>query len=200
VPRVRKTEQPSGRLARVLADYTARNEPRVSVRHNIKAGIGTFVALLALGTLLERAGLPLLITSFGASTLLLFGRPSSPLAQPANLFGGYAIGATTAFLSALLFPGVLWATAISLGLSLMLMTYFRVTHPPAGAIPLIAFADPVHVVTLVEALLVGSVALLLLALVYHRIPPRQTYPAGPAARLGGPPRRRRRIDSPAAPR
>lgn len=192
MPRIRIPDEPHGQVGRVWAGFTARNEPRVSLRHNVKTGIGAFFAILALGALLERIGLPLLITSFGASTLLLLGRPSSPLAQPANLFGGYAIGATTAFLAASLFPGVLWATAVSLGLSLMLMTYFRVTHPPAGAIPLIAFADPVHIVTLVEAIGVSAVALLLLALIYHRIPPRQTYPAGPAARIGGTPRRRQR--------
>jgi CBS-domain-containing membrane protein len=163
-------------MKRYLGDFFARCEPRISPSHNIKHGIGAFGAILMLGLLLDRTGLPLLVTSFGASTMLLLGRPSSPLAQPANLFGGYAIGATTAFLAAMIFPGVLWATAVSLGLALMLMTFFRVTHPPAGAIPLIAFADPVGMLQLVEAVGVGSCSLLALAFVYHRIPPRQAYP------------------------
>jgi CBS-domain-containing membrane protein len=56
------------------------------------------------------------------------------------------------------------------------MRSLRVTHPPAGAIPLLAFAEPVAVLTLLEAVIVGSVTLVLLALGYHRLPPRQVYP------------------------
>jgi CBS-domain-containing membrane protein len=166
------------RIALVAASFTDRNEPPVGFRLNLKHGVGAFLSILVLGALLERTSLPLLIAPFGASTLLLFGRPQSPLAQPANLFGGYLIGASTAFVSAALFPGVLWATATSLGLALMLMSFFRVTHPPAGAIPLIAFADPVGILTLVVAVGIGSATLLVLAVAYHRIPPCQVYPAG----------------------
>ncbi len=162
-----------------VAPFLARHEPEVSLRHNLKSGIGAFCAVLFLGFMLQRTELPLLIAPFGASTLLLFGRPSSPLAQPANLFGGYLIAGLSAYIAASIFPGVLWTTAVSLGVSFMLMTFFRVTHPPAGAIPLIAFASPVDVLFLVEAVAVGAVTLTLLALIYHRIPPRQTYPSPP---------------------
>lgn len=166
------------RFGKMVAPFVARHEPRVGFRLNLKHGVGAFFAILVLGYLLDSTGLPLLIAPFGASTLLLFGRPSSPLAQPANLIGGYLIGATTAFISAALFPGVLWATASSLGLALMLMSLLRVTHPPAGAIPLIAFADPVEIMTVIGAVVVGSIAMTILAVLYHRIPPRQPYPCG----------------------
>lgn len=164
------------RLKGFLGWLLGRHEPGVSFGLNLKQGIGALFAILTLGVLLDRTGLPLLIAPFGASTLLLFGRPSSPLAQPANLFGGYLISATMAFLSVELFPGVLWATAISLAATLMLMSALRLTHPPAGAIPLIAFSGALDLWTLIEAVAVGSVTLMCLALIYHRIPPRQTYP------------------------
>jgi CBS-domain-containing membrane protein len=164
------------RLAAWLARLLQRQEPPVSFRLTCKHALGAFGAILLLGLLLDRTGLPLLIAPFGASTLLIFGRPSSPLAQPVNIVCGYGIGASTGFVSAMLFPGILPATAVSLGLALMLMSFFRVTHPPAGAIPLITFADPIGVLAVIEAVAVGATTLVLLGLVYHRIPPCQTYP------------------------
>lgn len=168
--------KPNGRLGRTLSHLTARHEPRVGLRLNLKHGLGAFLAILSLGSLLPMTGLPLLIAPLGASTLLLFGRPSSPLAQPSNLIGGYLVGATSALAAASLFPGILLATAVSIGLALMMMTLLRVTHPPAGAIPLIAFADPSNFGDVLLGVTVGAVALMLLALIYHRIPPRQSYP------------------------
>ena len=167
------------RFAAAIAPFLRRHEPDSPFRLNLKQGLGAFLAIVSLGLLLDGTGLPLLIAPFGASTLLLFGRPASPLAQPINLFGGYLIGGSVAFASAALFPGVLWATAISLGISLMLMTALRVTHPPAGAMPLIAFHGEIDFLMLAEALALGSVALVVLALIWHRIPPRQGYPSGP---------------------
>ena len=167
------------RLAAALGPFLRRTEPDSPFRLNLKQGLGAFVAIVALGLLLDSTGLPVLIAPFGASTLLLFGRPSSPLAQPINVFGGYMIGGSVAFLSAAFFPGVLWATAVSLGVGLMLMTLLRVTHPPAGAMPLIAFHGEVDFLMLAEGIAVGGSALVIIALIWHRIPPRQAYPSSP---------------------
>jgi CBS-domain-containing membrane protein len=164
------------RLLRFLAQFVARPEPAVGWRLITKHTIGVFFAVLLLGAMLNQTSLPLLLAPFGASTLLLFGRPKSPLAQPANVIGGYLICAASALIAATLLPGVLWGTAASLALALTAMSRFRLTHPPAGALPLIAFADPQTLYVVVEAIVVGSVTLILLATLYHRIPPRQRYP------------------------
>lgn len=159
-----------------LSELLARHEPRVPLRYSLKAGIGALLAILILGMLLESTGLPLLIAPFGASTILVFGRPRGVLAQPVNVVAGYTIAASVAFGASQLFPGVLWATGASIGLSLVLMRVLRVTHPPAGAIPLLAFGETIEVLALLEAVMLGSVILVGLALVWHRLPPRQNYP------------------------
>lgn len=164
------------RWRRIAARFVARPEPAVDWRLNLKHGIGAFLAVLLLGALLIRTDLPLLVPPFGASTLLLFARPSSPLAQPANVIGGYLIAVVSAYACAALFPGVLWATAAALGVSITAMSRLRVTHPPAGAIPLIAFADPLSMFAVMEAIAIGVAVLLILATLYHMIPPRQRYP------------------------
>lgn len=161
-----------GALRRLLA----RHEPEPDARQTAKAAVCAFLAILLLGLLFDWTGLPLLIGPFGASTILLFARPEGVLAQPANVLGGYLIAAAAALVAAEFFPGMLWATAVSTGASLFAMAMLRLTHPPAGAIPLIVFGDEAHIVELVVAVAVGGVALVAMALVVHRLPPRRPYP------------------------
>jgi CBS-domain-containing membrane protein len=167
---------PRGAAPGFLARLLARHEPRANLPQTLKAGLFAGLAILGLGLMFDATGLPLLIGPFGASTILLFGRPNGVLAQPANVVGGYLIAACVAFVAAEFFPGVLWATAFSTGLSLILMASVRLTHPPAGAIPLIVFGDEAEVINLVVAIVVGSLVLVAMAIVVHRIPPRRGYP------------------------
>jgi CBS-domain-containing membrane protein len=118
----------------------------------------------------------LLIAPLGATAVLLFGQPASPLAQPINIFGGYLLATVIAVTAALAFPGLWLAAAIAVGLAIAVMLALRVTHPPAGAVPLVALAAPTQSASLFVTILVACVSLVGLALVHHRIPPRVQYP------------------------
>lgn len=82
---------------------------------------------------------PLLIGSFGASAVLLFATPQSPLAQPRNVLGGHIISALVGVTI-----GFITGDSIALGASLAVssaiaMMYLTDTlHPPGGATALIA--------------------------------------------------------------
>ncbi|RYG24816.1 MAG: HPP family protein, partial [Burkholderiales bacterium] len=67
--------------------------------------------------------------------------------------------------------------APAVGLSLFGMQTLRITHPPAGAIPVLALQMQGDSATLFVTLLVGCLGMLLLALIVHRLPPRRIYPA-----------------------
>ena len=60
-------------------------QPRFQQRHVIGAWIGALLAITALGLISLWSHYPLVVAPFGASTVLLFGHPSSPLAQPRNV-------------------------------------------------------------------------------------------------------------------
>ena len=67
--------------------------PRAPWNEIFWAWTGSCLSIICLA-LLERLcaqewNLPLLIGSFGASAVLAFGAPHSPLAQPRNLVGGH---------------------------------------------------------------------------------------------------------------
>ena len=58
--------------------------------------LGGVVAISSLGIISNWSGYELLVAPFGASTVLLFGAPNSPLAQPRNLVFGNILGAVSA--------------------------------------------------------------------------------------------------------
>lgn len=143
---------------------------------HVKSGSGAIVGLAAVGGLASVTGLPMLIAPLGATAVLLFGQPASPLAQPINIFAGYFIATMIGVAAAMAFPGMWEVSAVAVGVSIALMLMLRVTHPPAGAIPLVATATPFQGSTLFVVVLLSCISLLVLAVVHHWIPPRVQYP------------------------
>ena len=63
----------------------------MSLRYAVWSLISSTLGILAIGEMTTLFGHPLLIGSFGASAVLLFGATESPLAQPRNLVGGHLL-------------------------------------------------------------------------------------------------------------
>ena len=166
-------------MRRHIRPFVARHEPRGQLLIHLKSGSGAVVGMGLVGALSSLIHLPLLIAPFGATAVLLFGQPSSPLAQPINVFGGYVLAAAIAVLAVTVFPGSLFMTALAVGLVIALMLAFRITHPPAGAIPIVAAASPFSPGSLFAVVLIGSASLVAFAVLHHRLPPRHEYPRRP---------------------
>jgi len=126
------------------------------------AGLG---ASLSIGLLsysdAEVSSLVLLMAPFGATTVLVFGVPESPLAQPKNVILGHFI---TSFIGIFFtqFIGVTpltLAIATGLGVSIMLLT--KTTHPPAGANPILIMLTGQSWSFLLTPVLFGAVVIIL---------------------------------------
>lgn len=145
-----------------------RHQPPVSFKAAMIAGVGGASAIGVLGAA-STLGSPLLMAPFGASCVLLFSAPQSPLSQPANVIFGHAVSALVglAFLS--LFPAHWGVIAVAVGVAITVMAVLRVTHPPAGANPLVIFAASPSVDFFVFPVVVGAVLLVGVAWSYHRI-------------------------------
>lgn len=161
-------------LLRILL---TRHEPVRDLTEHAKSAIGATVAILAIGALAYATSLPLLLAPLGATAVILFGYPGSALAQPINVFGAYLLATIIGVTTAVVFPGDWLMTAPAVGLSLFAMQSLRITHPPAGAIPVLALQMTGHGVTLFMTLLIGCLGMLAIALVVHYLPPRRVYPA-----------------------
>ena len=78
---------------------------------------------------------------FGATCVLLFSVPNSPLSQPANVIGGHLVSTAIGLLLHAMLPVEWWSLGLAVGLAIAAMAVLRVTHPPAGADPLVVFFD-----------------------------------------------------------
>jgi CBS domain-containing membrane protein len=150
--------------------------------------IACFGALLAIGLTGVISGylfgqgphLPLIVAPMGASAVLLFAVPASPLAQPWSIIGGNTISAIMGILASYCFSDPIIATGVGVSLAIGAMSFTRCLHPPGGAAALTAvlggpvvagwgFLFPFVPVALNSCILVG------LGVLFHKLS-RRNYP------------------------
>ncbi|CAF1052081.1 unnamed protein product [Adineta steineri] len=134
--------------------------------------------------LLEKHQLSFLIGSFGASAVLIFGAPRSPLAQPRNLVGGHVISAICGCVVRVAIDRFEHSTACALAVALAIiaMQFTETVHPPGGATALLAVTTRpllpwANFLFILMPALTGSCTMLLIALIINNIAPKRTYPS-----------------------
>jgi CBS-domain-containing membrane protein len=150
-----------------MRHYFSRHQSPCGVRSVSLAGAGGAVAIGVLGSLTYYTGHALLMAPFGASCVLLFSVPNSPLSQPVNVVCGHLLATLVGLLLRQCLPDAWWAAALAVGLAIALMAVFRVTHPPAGADPIVVFATHPGFGFLILPVLIGSAALVVIASLFH---------------------------------
>jgi CBS domain-containing membrane protein len=131
--------------------------------------------------LLGMATLPLaLVAPMGASAVLLFCLPASPLAQPWAVIGGNTISALVGIACAKAIGNPLLAAPLAGSLAILVMFLLRCLHPPSGAVALTAVlgGPAVHAAGLGFALVpvcLNSALIVLVALVFNNLTGRR-YP------------------------
>ncbi len=115
----------------------------VSLGERLRASMGALVGILITGLIASLAlggtsDVPLLIAPMGASAVLLFAVPTSPLAQPWSIIGGNAVSALIGVTCARYVADPMLAAALAAGLAIAVMMALRCLHPPSGAVALTA--------------------------------------------------------------
>ena len=140
----------------------------------VGAALGVLAAAIAgLGVQHILPALPFLIAPLGATAVLVFAVPASPLAQPWPVFGGNIIAACVGVTVLHLVPVTLAAIAVAVASSILVMSLLRCLHPPSGAVTIttilggqaIVDAGYLFPVTLVAA---NSAALLAVGWLFHK--------------------------------
>lgn len=137
-------------------------------RKALWTGVGSCLAILLLQAVGQGLHHPLLLAPFGASCVLLFTAPDSPLAQERNILLSYAIATAVGFLALWLFAGAWWSVALAVGATITLMGLTHTMHPPAGAHPIVIILGAPAWKVLLPTLVAGLSLLLLSAWVFHR--------------------------------
>jgi CBS domain-containing membrane protein len=161
-------------LARILPHMVA-----VSPAERFRAAVGAFAGILATAGVTALAlgqgpELPLLMAPIGASAVLLFAVPASPLAQPWSILVGNSLAALVGVTCALLLGGTPIAAALAVSISIGLMLTFKCLHPPSGAVALTAVIGGPAVLELGYGFVawpvgINSVLLLLAAMAFNRL-------------------------------
>lgn len=167
----------------------------------LRGAIGALLAV-ALAALAARTAVgaapswPWLLAPVGASAVLVFALPASPLAQPWPVIGGDLISAVVGLIAAHFIPVPMLAAAIAVAAAIGAMSVFRCLHPPGGACALFTALGGPAVMAHGWAGLLLPLALNLFALVAagwvynnltgHRWPhhPRASVPEQPARWAG----------------
>ena len=81
---------------------------------------------------------PILVMSMGASAVLLFATPTSPLAQPVPVLAAHTLGAVIGVASAKSIDNTALAVGVAVGVTAGAIIRFGITHPPSGGTALSA--------------------------------------------------------------
>lgn len=168
--------------------YFGQDQARVSWVERLRAAGGAFVGLLCtvfLGSLLGTlAGVgEWFMASLGASALLIFVLPSSPMAQPWAVIGGNTLSALVGIACGQLINNPLLALPIAASTAILGMFLLRCLHPPAAAVALIAVMG--HIASYRYAffpVMIDSVVLCLVAALYNSYTGKP-YPSKPPVEI-----------------
>lgn len=179
----------------------------VSQTERLRSATGALLGILFTGLLAAEAMGPAeaawLMAPMGASAVLLFGVPGSPLAQPWSVLGGNVVAAVIGVTCARFVSDVVVASALAIFFAIGAMFALRCLHPPSGAIALTAVlgGPQVHAAGyafVLAPVALNSVLMLAAAILYNkavgrRYPhsqlaepqhPHHTADLPPSARLG----------------
>lgn len=163
-----------------------------SSRDRLVASMGALLAITLVAALCHRllplaSGLPYLAAPLGASAVLVFAVPASPLSQPWPVIGGNVVSALIGTLAAHLVPRPEIAAGIAVGGAIFAMSLLRCLHAPGGGTALVtAMASPAIAASgygfALLPIAVDAVLLVGVAWLFHLVS-GHSYPHRPAAKL-----------------
>ena len=176
----------------MLPDYfrkmagAGQSPPRVGAAEIAWSWVGGFLGIAAVAylnfRLLSGTGMMLMVGSFGASALLIYGAIKSPFAQPRNFLGGHLISALIGVAAYKLLHPHLWlASALAVATAIAAMHATRTLHPPGGATALIAVIgdEKIHSLGYFYAVMpvgAGALIMLVIALIVNNLSRHRNYP------------------------
>jgi CBS-domain-containing membrane protein len=163
-----------------------KSPPRVSPAEIAWSWVGSAAGIAAVSLInfnfLRGTDLVMVIGSFGASAVLIYGAIKSPLAQPRNLLGGHVLSAFVGVFCYKAFGPHMWlASSLAVSTAIALMHATKTLHPPGGATALIAVigGDRIHGLGYYYPLVpagLGAAVMLAVALIVNNAPRTRRYP------------------------
>lgn len=151
-------------------------QPDFALSQVLLSWAGSFLGIAILAYLSVHGKYPIIAAPMGATCVLVFGVPHSPLAQPRNAIGGNVIGGLVAVALVETCGTAPWVMALAVSTTIMLMKLTRTVHPPSGAVALVGVMSSVSWDFLFAPVLLGSLVIVLWTYVFNNIAPGRSYP------------------------
>jgi CBS domain-containing membrane protein len=162
-------------LVKKYSFYLGGDQPAVAWAERLRSVFGAFIGLALVLTVAkylgELSGLDeWLMASLGASALLVFALPQSPMAQPWAVVAGNTLSALVGITVLHLVSEPLLAMPLAASLAIMGMFILRCLHPPAAAVALIVVLGHVtHYRYAFFPVMVDSILLVLAGGIYSNL-------------------------------
>ncbi len=123
-----------------------------------------------------------LATSFGSTVVVVFGYPDNEFAQPKNVLLGHLLCTLVGVVFVTIFKitqdrSIFFLTiALAIGIAVMLMMAFKITHPPAGGNTIVVMLAQDSFQYLIFPIMVGAVTIIIGGIVYNRFILKKNYP------------------------
>jgi len=137
--------------------------------------VSLIIGVLAFLTLETSTGFWLMI-SFGATSLVVFVFHDKEFAQPGNIFFGHLIGIIVGILFNEFMGISTVSLALSVGVTVTLMMYLNVVHPPAAANPLIALFADVSLEYIIFPVISGTLVIIFFSVIINKFILKRNYP------------------------
>jgi CBS-domain-containing membrane protein len=123
--------------------------------------LGATLGIVLLQVLSETSNIALLVAPFGATFVLVFALPESPLVKPRNIIGGYLIATIIGITFYQLMGNNPLSLGLAFGLSFVLMQLTKTLHPPAGSVPLLIMFSEIDWSFVISPILLGVILILI---------------------------------------
>jgi len=161
---------------------------RVNRREQLRASLGGalgigLTALVCRAFAVDNGLAAWLIAPMGASAVLIYALPASPLAQPWAVVASHGVAALVGVICAAWIPDAAWAGAAAVGLAIAAMFALRCLHPPGGATALFAvLSHAVEPRFVLFPVLANALLMALVGIAYNHLTGRR-YPHAQQAAL-----------------
>jgi len=146
-----------------LVNYFFPEKYTITHKEMLIASVGAFFGLALLtytsGLFISGPALPILVASMGASSVLLFAAPASPMSKPWAFIGGQLVSGFIGVSCYRYINDLAIAVAMAVALSMFTMHMLRCLHPPGGATALAAILGGPAIHTLGYSFVITPVAL-----------------------------------------
>ena len=146
------------------------------------AGIGAGITILILGYITYESFLSdtdyglWLVASFGSTVVVVFGYPDNEFAQPKNVFFGHLLTTFVGIIFVTFFEVSLFTIGLAVGIAIMFMMAFKVTHPPAGGNPIAVMIGGVSFPFLIFPIMAGAITIIIGGIIYNSLILKKKYP------------------------